>query len=122
MRLKKLRIENFRSIQTLEIELQRVCAIIGPNNSGKSNSRSAAAGTSSGVGPRASHFTEDDDYLRDPDRDIHIECAFEPSLEYRKLKDGDPVQIETLRYIYDRYKIGQQAGTRKLDHSCLPDT
>jgi putative ATP-dependent endonuclease of the OLD family len=120
MRLKKLRIENLRSIQALEIELPQVCAIIGPNNSGKSNILEALRRVLAlEWGPRASHFTEDDVYLRNGDLDIQIDCAFEPPLEYRKLKDGDSVQIERLRFNYDRYKIGPQAGTRKLDQSCL---
>ena len=37
MRVEKLYIKNFRSIEELDIELQPLCAFIGPNNAGKSN-------------------------------------------------------------------------------------
>src|SRR5262249_56696444 len=68
---------------------------------------------------RTRDFTEDDVYLRDETLDIEIECSFEPPLEYRKLKDAAPVEIERFRFIFDRYKIGYQAGTRRLEQSSL---
>lgn len=37
MQVKRLYIKNFRSIEELDIELQPLCAFIGPNNAGKSN-------------------------------------------------------------------------------------
>jgi predicted ATP-dependent endonuclease of OLD family len=37
MRISRLRVQNFRSIQDLEVDLPRVCALVGPNNAGKSN-------------------------------------------------------------------------------------
>lgn len=120
MRLKSLRVENFRSVQSLTIELPQVCAIVGPNNSGKSNILEAIRRVLAPEwGPRARDFTEDDVYLRDEALDIQIECSFEPPLEYRKLKDADPVEIERFRFVFDRYKIGPQAGTRRLEQSSL---
>ena len=120
MKLKALKIENFRSIQTLEIELPQVCAIVGPNNSGKSNILEAIRRVLAPEwGPRAAHFSENDVYLREEELDIAIECSFEPPIDYRRLKDADPVEIERLQFVYNRYKIGEQAGTRKLDQFCL---
>jgi putative ATP-dependent endonuclease of OLD family len=120
MRLTSLRVENFRSLQTLMIELPQVCAIVGPNNSGKSNILEAIRRVLAPEwGPRTRDFTEDDVYLRDETLDIEIECAFEPPLEYRKLKEADLVQIERFRFVFDRYKIGPQAGTRRLEQSSL---
>ena len=37
MQIKSLRVKNFRSIQELYLELPRICAFVGPNNSGKTN-------------------------------------------------------------------------------------
>lgn len=37
MQVKRLCIENFRSIENLDIEFQPLCAFVGPNNAGKSN-------------------------------------------------------------------------------------
>src|SRR5262249_26789568 len=120
MRLKTLRVENFRSLQTLEIELPQVCAVVGPNNSGKSNIVEAIRRVlAPEYGPRARDFTEDDVYLRDENRDIEIECTFDPPLEYKRLKKADPVQIERFRFVYDRYQREPQAGVRKLDQSVL---
>jgi predicted ATP-dependent endonuclease of OLD family len=120
MRLKTLRVQNFRSLQTLEIELPQVCAIVGPNNSGKSNILEAIRRVlAPEYGPRARDFTEDDVYLRDETLDIEIECTFHPPLEYKKLKNADPVKIERFRFVYDRYQIGPQAGNRRLDQSAL---
>jgi putative ATP-dependent endonuclease of the OLD family len=120
MRLKSLRVQNFRSLQALEIELPQVCAIVGPNNSGKSNILEAIRRVlAPEYGPRARDFTEDDVYLRDAELDIEIECTFHPPLDYKKLKNADPVQIERFKFVYDRYKIGPQASHRKLDQSVL---
>jgi putative ATP-dependent endonuclease of the OLD family len=70
-------------------------------------------------GPRTRDFSEDDVYLRDETLDIEIACCFEPPLEYRKLKDAKPVEVERFRFVFDRHKIGTQAGTRRLEQSCL---
>jgi hypothetical protein len=67
---------------SLEIELPQVCAIVGPNNAGKSNILEAMRRVlASDWGPRASSFSEDDVYLRDAELDIIIECSFEPPIE-----------------------------------------
>jgi putative ATP-dependent endonuclease of OLD family len=120
MKLKNIRIENFRSITYLEINLPQVCAIVGANNSGKTNILEAIRRVLAPEwGPRTMHFSEEDVFLRNSDLDIEIECKFDPALNYRKLKEADPVQIERLRFSYNRYKIGEHAGTRKLDQICL---
>lgn len=123
MGLKRIKVENFRSVQTLEIELPQVCTIVGPNNAGKSNILEAMRRVlASDWGPRASSFSEDDVYLRDAELDITIECSFEPPIEYRKLKEGDAVQIETMQFLYTRYKRGPQTGTRRLEQTCFDET
>ena len=120
VRLKSLHVQNFRSLQELEIDLPQVCAIVGPNNSGKSNILEAIRRVlAPEYGPRARDFTEDDIYLRDAELDIEIECAFDPPLNYKKLKNADPIQIERFKFVYDRYKIGPQAGNRRLEQSVL---
>ena len=120
MKLKRIKIENFRSIQALEIELPQVCAVVGPNNAGKSNILEAIRRVLAGEwGPRASSFSEDDVYLRDGDLNITIEFSFEPPIGYRKLKEGDAVQIETMQFLYTRYKKGPQTGIRRLEQTCF---
>jgi putative ATP-dependent endonuclease of the OLD family len=123
MKLKHIKVKNFRSVQTLDIELPQVCAIVGPNNAGKSNILEAIRRVlASDWGPRASNFSEDDVYLRDGELDITIECSFEPPIEYRKLKNADAVQIETMQFLYTRYKRGPETGTRRLEQICLDET
>src|SRR6516225_2609405 len=112
MRLASIKIENFRSIKNIEIELPQVCAIVGRNNAGKSNILEAVRRVLAGDwGPRTSSFSEDDVYLRDPKLDITIECSFEPLIEYRKLKEGDTVHIGKMQFLYTHYKRGPLAGT-----------
>lgn len=41
MKLSRVRIQNYRSIKELEFEIGDLCALIGPNNAGKSNILSA---------------------------------------------------------------------------------
>ena len=89
MRLKSLRVQNFRSLQNLAIELPQVCAIVGPNNSGKSNILETIRRVlAPDWGPRARDFTEDDVYLQDETLDIEIECAF-----HRRKKQVDGISI-----------------------------
>jgi putative ATP-dependent endonuclease of OLD family len=116
MKLKGIKVENFRSIKTLDVELPQVCAIVGPNNAGKSNILEAVRRVlASDWGPRASNFSEDDVYLRDAELNITIECSFDPPIAYRKLKESDAVQVATMQFLYARYKRGPQVGTRRLE-------
>jgi putative ATP-dependent endonuclease of the OLD family len=122
MKLKRIKIENFRSVKTLDIELPQVCAIVGPNNSGKSNILEAVRRVLAGDwAPRASNFSEDDVYLRDAEFEIIIECSFDPPIEYRKLKTGNAVQIEKMQFLYTHYKRGPQAGARRLEQACFDE-
>lgn len=123
MRLKSLHIENFRSIKKLDIELPQVCAIVGPNNAGKSNILEAIKRVLGyDWGTRAYYFAEDDVYVRDPNLDIAIECCFDPPIPYSKLVKADPVEVHRLRFLYNRYLKGEAVGTRKLDQHCLGAT
>ena len=37
MRISRITVQNFRSIQSLDFPLGNICALIGPNNAGTSN-------------------------------------------------------------------------------------
>jgi putative ATP-dependent endonuclease of OLD family len=122
VQIRRLRIKDFRSIQEIDIELPKVCALVGPNNAGKTSILEAVRRVLlPDWGPRAGHFSEDDVYLRDGDRDIDIACTFEPTIPYARLKNADPVRIRSLRFVYNRYQRGEQVGLRKLDQTCLDD-
>ena len=120
MKIQKLSISNFKSIKQLEIELPNICALVGPNNAGKTNILEAMRRVLlPDWGPRATHFSEDDVYFRDPERDIEISVTFGLPIDYAKLQKAQPVQISTLCFSYNRYKKGENKGARKLDQSCL---
>jgi predicted ATP-dependent endonuclease of OLD family len=120
MRLKSLRIENFRSIRRLDIELPQICAIVGPNNAGKSNILEAIKRVLGyDYGTRAYYFSEDDVYIREPTLNILIECGVDPPIQYKKLQNAEPIEIPQLRFNYNRYQRGDNAGNRKLDQYCL---
>ena len=120
MKIQRLSIKNFRSIKELVIELPNVCALVGPNNAGKTNILEAMRRVlMPEYGPRATHFSEDDVYLRDPDKHIEISVTFGIPISYARLKNAEPVQIATLQFAFDRYKRGDSKGQRRLEQQCL---
>jgi putative ATP-dependent endonuclease of the OLD family len=120
MKIQTLSIKNFRSIRELVIQLPNVCALVGPNNAGKTNILEAMRRVlMPEYGPRATHFSEDDVYLRDPDKDIEIAVTFGIPISYARLKNAEPVQIATLQFTFDRYKRGDSKGQRRLEQQCL---
>jgi putative ATP-dependent endonuclease of the OLD family len=120
MKIQTLSIKNFRSIRELVIQLPNVCALVGPNNAGKTNILEAMRRVlMPEYGPRATHFSEDDLYLRDPDKDIEIAVTFGIPISYARLKNAEPVQIATLQFTFDRYKRGDSKGQRRLEQQCL---
>lgn len=78
MKLKKVRISNYRSIKdTVEIDLSQLTVFIGPNNSGKSNILWCINKILSQECPVDEIFTEKDVYRQDPARDIDVEIEFD---------------------------------------------
>lgn len=119
MRIKRLSIRNFRSIQTLDVDLPQVCALVGPNNAGKSNLLDAIRRVLGGSWLRVSDFSPDDIYLRDPERDIEITCTLDPPLQYVKFKNAPPTEIHSFSFRYTRYKVGENKGQPRLDQKCM---
>lgn len=119
MRISRVKIKNFRSIQELDIELPQVCPLVRPNNVGKTNILEAIKRVLAGGWVRADDFSTDDIYLHDENRDIEIVCALDPPLQYVKFKNSDPVAIHTLSFKYTRYKVGQNNGEPRLEQQCL---
>jgi putative ATP-dependent endonuclease of the OLD family len=119
MRISQLRIRNFRSIENLELEVPQVCALVGPNNSGKSNILLAVQKVLGRDWVNTNTFDQDDIFSRNENNDVRIELNFDPSIPYRRFKNADPVQIGQLQFEYNRYKIGDQKGQRRLEQKCL---
>jgi len=77
LRLTHVEIENFRSIKELEFDPARLCALIGPNNAGKSNILAALDLLLGQRYPTDNSLTEDDFYRRDLDNKPRIAASFE---------------------------------------------
>jgi putative ATP-dependent endonuclease of the OLD family len=73
MRISRIKVQNFRSIQSVDFPLGNVCALIGPNNAGKSNILLALQHVLGRDWVSVTTFEEDDVYGRDGGRDIKIE-------------------------------------------------
>jgi len=81
--IRQLIIENYRSIERLELELSMLNALIGSNSSGKTNILKALDLIVGTTYPSVRSFNESDFYLHDTSRTIFIEVRFQDSIHYR---------------------------------------
>lgn len=119
MRVSRLRIENFRSIKSLDLHIPQVFGLIGPNNAGKSNLLDALYRVLGKQWLRTNDFTEDDVWGRDATKNILIEAEFEPQPGYQKYKGAASTPIHGFRFEFTRYKVGPFKGQRRLEKTCL---
>lgn len=115
MRINRLRVAGFRSIATLDIELPQVCALVGANNTGKSNILDVVNRVLGTGWVSRTSFNEDDVTWRDPDGDIEVEVELDPAPTHRPFKGSTPVDVPVLGFKWTRYKIGAQKGERRLE-------
>jgi len=118
MRIARLTIENFRSIESESFGVPQICALVGPNNAGKSNileSLRRILGTS---WVSVSSFAPDDIYLRDIDREMRIRVEFDLPVQYQRFKNAPNTEIHGLLFEYTRYKIGEKKGQPRLEQNC----
>jgi len=120
MFIKKITISGYRSIkEALELKLKNVNALIGGNNVGKSNILNVIWAVLGKDWVTVNNFSEDDVYLRNHDNDIEIIIEFEEPYKYHQFKGIDPIDIPKISFTYTKYKIGENAGQRRLDKKCL---
>ena len=120
MKIKSIRVTNFKSLKdTIEINFSQMCAIIGPNNSGKSNILNSIYKVIGKDWVTVNNFDEEDVYNKDEDRDIDIEIEFSDPFRYYPFKDVDPGLISKIKFTYCRYKVGEFKGQRRLEKKCL---
>ena len=119
MRIKQIEIENYRSITHLKFDVPQICALVGPNNAGKSNILTAVYKVLGRDWVTVSSFELDDIHGRDPESDMRISFTFDPPVEYRRFKQVDPVEIPTFSFEFTRYKVGEKKGERRLEQKCL---
>jgi predicted ATP-dependent endonuclease of OLD family len=88
--IKKILIENFRSIEKIELNTKNICALIGPNSTGKTNILKALAILLGETYPTERAFGKDDFFKRDIDKTICIQVWFENELSPCRLTKKGP--------------------------------
>jgi predicted ATP-dependent endonuclease of OLD family len=119
MRITKLEIKNFRSIENVSLDVPQICALIGPNNSGKSNILEALRRVLAPGWVSVSSFSADDVFRRDPEKEMQITCTVSPPIPYKRFKSATATDIHGLSFQYTKYKIGDKKGQPRLEQSCL---
>jgi len=119
MRIKQIEIENYRSIKHLKFDVPQICALVGPNNAGKSNILTAVYKVLGRDWVTVSSFDLDDIHGRDPESDMRISLTFDPPVQYRRFKQADPVEIPRFFFEFTRYKVGEKKGEWRLEQKCL---
>jgi len=120
MKIKTISISGYRSINdTLTLEFGNINALVGPNNAGKSNILNAINTVLGRDWITVNNFGDNDVFLNSPDRDIEITIEFQEPIQYHQYKGIDPIPIPTISFLYTRYKIGPNAGQRRLEKKCL---
>ncbi len=76
----RIHIENYRSIKSLNLKLNKMNALIGQNNAGKSNIMRALALVLGDTWPSNKNIDKDDHYGRDINNPISIQIIFNGSL------------------------------------------
>lgn len=79
MRIRRIRIENFRSIKLLEFEPADICALVGSNNAGKTNILTALNFLLGETYPSRRGLLASDYYNQDTTKPIMIGVEFEPN-------------------------------------------
>ncbi|MEQ9187184.1 MAG: AAA family ATPase [Cryomorphaceae bacterium] len=119
MKIKTVNIQGFRSIkEPMELHLEQVNALIGANNCGKSNILSAIYRVLGRDWVTKNSFFENDVHNEDFDTDIIIDFEFDEPFKYEQYK-GIFIDIPKIRFTYTRYKVGENAGQRRLEKQCL---
>ncbi|MFQ5500259.1 MAG: ATP-dependent endonuclease [Candidatus Zixiibacteriota bacterium] len=118
MRISRLQIDNFRSLRSLDVEVPNICALVGPNNSGKSNILLALYRVLARDWVTVNSFMDNDVYCRNPELDIRIEVTLDPPPEYKAFKYADPVDVPKIGFEFTRYQVGEKTGQRRLEQKC----
>ncbi len=110
MKLTRVHIQNFRSIKGLTFDVGDLCALIGPNNAGKSNILNALSFLLGDTWPTTRSIDPADFYAYSED-DLVITVWFDEEREVRG-DVGDPVKFSGIQFKIDRYK--RRTGKKQL--------
>ncbi|HOW59794.1 MAG TPA: AAA family ATPase [Candidatus Omnitrophota bacterium] len=123
MKITKLEIKNFRSIKDLTLNPSYLCALVGENNSGKSNILQAINLVLGESWPSGRQINDDDVYNREIDKDIEIKIWFDEGSTITDATGRDYViKGFLLRYTHYKRKSGSHfKGDPKFDFVCIDD-
>lgn len=110
MKLRRVRIQNFRSIRDLTLEPRSLCALIGGNNTGKSNILKAINLILGERWPNIRSLDDYDFYGLSTDLDLSITAWFDSPLEVRG-DVGEAVEFSGICFKVTRYK--RKSGTHE---------
>ena len=120
MQIKRIHIEHFRSIKTLDFEPGSYCVLIGENNSGKSNILRALNLTLGETWPTERSFSDEDFHNQDTSQDIVIQVFFnETTEEWRNNCKMEIGGVELRCKAYKRKVKDKPAGTLTTDYYCI---
>lgn len=123
MRLRRVKIENYRSIQRADFTVPALCPLIGTNNCGKSNILRAIDLVLGDSWPGTRSVDDKDFYGYDSDRDISISLWFN---EAREVSGdlGDPKPFTGIKLVFTKYKRAEgvkKRGDRRTEFFCIDD-
>ena len=123
MRINKVRIDNYRSVQTAAFLPSKLCALIGGNNSGKSNILKAINFVLGERWPSVRNIEEWDFHGYDESREICISVWFDETRQVRS-DVGDPSDFSGIQFKVGRYKRNSGAhrkGDLKGEFVCIDE-
>lgn len=123
MRLSRVRIQNFRSIKDAEFRPSDLCALIGPNNCGKSNILKAINLVLGSSWPTIRSVSEKDFFGYDETHDIVVTLWYDES-QQRRGDVGDPITFTGIQFKVMRYKRASgthRAGDLRSELLCVDE-
>jgi putative ATP-dependent endonuclease of the OLD family len=120
MQITRIRIENYRSIKSIEIAAQPLCVIIGENNCGKTNILRALSLVLGDAWPSERSFSEGDFHQFDTKQDILIQVFFDQEWEHWRNKHNFSVAgFELTVHALLRRSGNKQKGDLAVDFVCI---
>jgi predicted ATP-dependent endonuclease of OLD family len=111
MRIERLKIRNFRSLRSVDLVLPQVCALVGPNSSGKSNILKALKLALAQDWVRADSVQDADRWMGDPSNDVMIGVKFTEPVPYKKFKYQTPVEVHGICHEFGHKASGEPSYT-----------
>lgn len=102
MKLTRFRIENYRSLKSVDFQPGMLCSLVGENNAGKSNILRAINLILGEMWPNERMFSEEDFYNHDTSKDIVIEVWGDPPCRFNR--NSADLECHALRITLGHYK------------------